>query len=345
MLFWVEGGPEDIALVAASQVAFSALENLAVSAADGRHALFGDRDLLEALESSGLFTQRVTAYLSAAARRMTQEGDRLRRSQKVRVSIVASRADQVSDGWRVPLNVFQDSDFLDVPVLLAENFRDAKFYEYHAVRFASVMLPGFVVKLKAVHGGGDQISEMLQSYSDQGAWPVFCVVDSDKNVGCAPLGEVARDCAGIIDKCQCEFRVRLSVIGARSVENLLCDELWEVVLKGMTAEHEEGRRLVSSMPDSVSLFLNIKGGDQTCRFYADGSLDRQTKTGSECSGCGDAGACEVLPSFGKKLIQRVIVHLSQSGGLRSEPAHWPAPLYEVAERAALFGLASLPMRI
>lgn len=349
MLFWIDGSAADAHLFVSSSEHIRCLGNLIHSAREGRHALFGDRDLLRTLEQSELLSATDRAYLAFASRRLTQDGVWISGMKKIRVDVVSKGPHLATDGWRLPLCLFDDVDLLETPILLGENIRDAKFYSHHATLFVHEMMSGYLARFLVVHGGGQQTSEALADYLDGTKRLVVCVVDSDREVEAGKLGSVSSECIDALESRSTEaYRAMVVPISARSVENLITPRLWDVLIVGMEESHERGRRLLERLPERVSLFVDIKNGDALCRFYADQTINPDDCLDPDlpCPSCGRDFSCHVTPSFGgKRLLRRAIDHLEGLTHARGDASRWAAALRKLCEDLGAFGLTLPPMRV
>lgn len=349
MLLWIEGDPSDWPSFAGSETNRRAISNLLHAGREGRHAVFGSRDLLIAMERSAVFSDLDSAYLAFAAGRLTQDGMWMADAPKVRVAIDSEIVEQQADGWRVPLDFFLNADRLDVPALLCENIRDAMFYRQHAVWAVDSGLHGYRVKLELLHGGGDQTAEMFTHYLTDTSRAIVCVADSDRSEPAANLGLVASRCqAATRAAVGSEFRVALHVLDARSLENLISDSLWEILLVGMEEQHRLSWDLIRGLPEELRRFINLRSGDTLCRFPTE-DLDVRSRAGMEgvrCPQCGRQPACIEIAPFGKRtLARRAVASMDGVDERGRVPANWPRALRQVANDLANVGLALPPMRV
>jgi hypothetical protein len=166
-----DGGPE-----------LDGIQNLLLSARQGRHALTAKKAVLLSLSKNQALSARERATALGLANR-SAELPILERVVNNKILVSATPIRKICKkangfAWEIDVKELR-SKFLNSLVVLAENSIDAELYQHAAIHHQiSKKIKGVVSRSSARGGGGSQIDVELQGLLIEGT-PVFAITDGD----------------------------------------------------------------------------------------------------------------------------------------------------------------------
>ena len=269
----------------AAETAKEALELIARGRLEGKHLLFGKRDVMGELSSMPGLGERAQRVYGRVMDRLPQKAS-LVGSLTRRMEVVADdeelfpRSSRVGAATvvRVPLCTFRDSTFIQPTVLLTENLRDARAALLLGHAFAIHDGLG-TIRLVAQEraGGGATTAETYAAIQAAGIGLCLCVVDSDRKCPSAALGSTARSVKRVDDasKPLCEVHT----LEAREMENLLPTKLVAGIATG-NRQREAGLiaiEQIEAIEPEIRLYLDLKRGTTLRSMLEDGPDSPQAR--------------------------------------------------------------------
>jgi hypothetical protein len=316
-----------------------ALELVAMARRQGKHLLFADRKVFDALLALPDITDVAKQVLRTVYNRLPQKSGLLQAvSRCVEISIAATDVSMRLDNGRrvvvVPASNLVNQDFatLDRTILLCEDISDCHFFEATASAFASSAGLGRVMLAHERRGGGGQnTGNQFGEIQNNTRRLCLCVVDSDRL--CPPdpqnpSGGIGTTARAVVDQHVAErFLTEYWITPVREKENLLSTALLEAVLRDpVIAATLQRLRAVEALVSHARDFFDLQHGTRLkhimegapnsrhAKFWAPivaalppgaTGINEACRNGFLCAH-GGACACLVSPNIGSHALETAL---------------------------------------
>ena len=322
-----------------SAAAKTALQQVAMGRREGKHLLFGRREVLDALRTSHYLDGMSRAVFNHVLGGLPQMGALIERLvQQVEVvgddEVTCPVALPHGEGRliRVPLSRFCDSGIVQETLLLTEHVRDCDVIMRLARAFAVRERYGHItLRGRALMGGGATIVDVYGRCQDEQDRFCLCIVDSDRAIPGGRLGATARAVIEVDDDSSPLSEVH--ILSAREIENLLPTPVIEAAL----VKQPQRRAMIPMLRQfdekgsvDFRLYLDLKAGTFLDKALAKGrgspeakfwlraydAFPKGAKVEPECvenGSCQFPGecCCYVTPAFGDRLLEHSLEVLSR----------------------------------
>jgi len=310
----------------------TSFNNIGIGRCEGKHAVFGSRDIIGVLSDwDALNPRSKTAFLHDFNRLSEKKtlADKLERVIRILPEDVSPQV--IVDGSRkqiqLPVTFFSDTTAIQRVQLLTENRDDAEYYEIVAnSHAASIGLGRLPIRFSFLGGGGSSLAQQYDYLQKQGNQFCVAVADSDRFSPAGSLGSTAKvaQAADDADVVTCE----LIITQGRELENTIPTTFYSdaSMHAHQIRDVERLERLEQSKISSIRFHLDLKNGtrlEDILKLQA-GTPDHQfwhSKIGSllalypdvkrECAESGqcraaDECSCPIVGGFGDGIISEVL---------------------------------------
>lgn len=256
------------------------LQNIAIGRREGKHLLFGSREVMGALAKCERISEPARRIFLKIHSHLPQIMAYVR-LLKVRVRVMGDgtplgkRREGSADVILVPLEMFSDSLLVQKVVLLCENQEDTRFYRKIAEAYSAWYNLGTLALAYEPRGGGGATTAKEYSEIQNGRNRMcICIVDSDKKSPSSPLGSTAKAVADADDSGVpiCD----VAIINVRELENLIptgiLDDLSRSnLLRGRMVEFID--MIEQSGKEDIRFYVDMKNGLKMKTVYRSNSAD------------------------------------------------------------------------
>ena len=308
-----------------------AIENIAISAIEGKHILIGNRELLNRIAQFP-FISRLSSASIMKCKQQLPEYARLQHlaSDFIQISHDCHAHVTVSNNQRIinlPIKSFNDSSIIQETILLGENLIDSTFFEIVAETFAFINKFGSL-KLRSEKrlGGGSTTPEVYKHIQDGNNRFCLCIIDSDKMYPLSNPGIIANKIQDIDDDnrpiSRCIF------LSCREAENMLSCKQLQLPLSCNDVRYNALERftIIEQCNPEARFYIDIKQGlrfkdvfkftkDHPFRqFWITCITDICRQNGiryscldsDDCFWEDDNCECTIMPGFGDDILEQVL---------------------------------------
>ncbi|MCP4373882.1 MAG: hypothetical protein GY797_38135 [Deltaproteobacteria bacterium] len=248
------------------------LDDLARLRRDGKHLVFGSRNIFEALiKCSTLDESSLAVYRKIFSKLPGLHS--LTRMMFRRIEIIHSSYPPLIENhyegkvFKIPFHLFTDISYFSRSILLAENLNDAQIY-IHIANTYLVMNKMGVIKLHyALQGGGGSTTvNEYREIQERKERLCLCLLDNDKKTPHCGLGDTAKKVKDSDDP-RCLF-TEYYIIGARDIENLFPTSILSNIDRGMRNSTISFLETIEASNDVESRFyFDMKKGLKLSEIY------------------------------------------------------------------------------
>lgn len=147
--------------------------------------------------------------------------------------------------------------------LVAEDISDAKLYIKAAKHFSiNKKIKGFDVKLRHIHGGGEEIYNVLNNELLENNSPVICITDSDFFYDGAKLSAKSIKCNKVVEEAMSSFPNIHMTLPVREIENLIPVKLMSEL--EVEADNIDQLAEFHQNDEQAYKFIDLKNGTNKC---------------------------------------------------------------------------------
>ncbi|NVK40721.1 MAG: hypothetical protein HWE39_05710 [Oceanospirillaceae bacterium] len=326
MLYWIEDIDEKILESEAGQVF---VEKLGMASKEGKICLFGKTTCLDTIASHDSLSSIARSSFTFALSNYAELGGRYSKvKRQVRVFITNSdiyKKNETEDSIIIECDYLKiPTDFNNPVTLLAENHKDAYFYELIAKNTNPYRNLGLDIKLTTTGGGGATITDHMNHYYRNKSVVFICIVDSDLKHPSSAQGDTAKQAKKSFD--ENNFFSDLFILDVHEAENIIPDTVINDIFFRKNDAKIEAIDIYTELCEiehSAAAYIDLKNGISAIealsidkkhnKNYWTGMLSKLKRIPNCCrktlSENEERCECFIFEGFGDKILEHSLSNL------------------------------------